>query len=363
MLEAIVATVVGGVILAGVLGAPRVIAWWQRRGKPPLNRHSEAITAIFLNVASTNKRLRDIIDHVIKGNFTSPETRGALDETRTEFLQGRASWVVIEDTDLMQAVEHWHDEVRRVKDEIANEERAWTQFMNTSPMHPPEMMILPAKKRLGEYQGLLTKGEELERGIQKLREPKPPATPPPSEERRARDRLATRLMLLSGQFDTLGHWLRHLGSLDRIENVLVDIEKLAEGHSHADLDVMGDAEFGKVVIAYYRDVRGSVQDVRKLAKTFDRLRAMSDREQRLESSLTHSQAYAAQCSREGQQLAEKLTPASRHHSRHAGRAAAHQSSQLFASIDFEVWRIPLMSLEPSSDCGHHEVPRANIANS
>ena len=81
---------VAGVVALGVVqdllkeGSSSLLkAGWRRltgKSSAPVtpDRKAEAIAALHLNVASTNKRLRDIIEHVVKGNFTSPELRGAL---------------------------------------------------------------------------------------------------------------------------------------------------------------------------------------------------------------------------------------------------------------------------------------------
>ncbi len=278
----------------------------QANGVPTHDRRVEAASALLLNVDSTNKRLRDIIEHIGRGNMTSPELRAALDETRSEFLSIRSSLVVLQALDLLKTVEHWLDDVRSVKDDIANKERAWITFMNTSPYHPPEMMTLPASKRIGDYRDLLTRGEAIGEQVKSLMSSSASRKSAPTPAVLAGGRVASRILLAVGQLQTLQHGLTMDGRVPNLEPVLVDLEKLANDYSHEDLQGMQHPELSKNVIAYYRDIRTTISRCRELASKQQRLAQLSDGRRLINEEKLHLQAGAAEGIGAGEYLVERI---------------------------------------------------------
>jgi hypothetical protein len=284
----------------------RRIRGQQPEAAPSHDRKAEAAGALLLNVSSTNKRLRDIIDHIDRGNMTSPELRAALDETRSEFLSIRSSLVVLQALELLKKAEHWYDDVRRVKNDVANEERAWDAFMNTSPYHPPEMMTLPARKRIGEYRELLARGEVIEGQVESLMSPGAPQKYTPNPVVLAGERVASRILLTVGQLQTLQHALTMDGRVPNLEPVLVDLDKLASGYSHEDLQGVQHPELSKNVIAYYRDIRTTISLCRDLSSKQQRIAQLPGGRRLINEEKLQLQAGAAQGIRAGEYLVGRI---------------------------------------------------------
>ncbi|HTK31873.1 MAG TPA: hypothetical protein VL332_07900 [Candidatus Saccharimonadaceae bacterium] len=217
-------------------------------------------------------------------------------------MRDRARFISLPGT-VLGDVEHWEGDIQRTQDSILGDEDAWTRYTTTGQPWPEGFNVSPGRKRVGEYRDLLARGEALEAQVRNLASSVPPIS---AEISRARHRVAARIELIVGELEPLAHHLQWLRVVNTLEPRLRDIDALATSFSHDDVQDMSSAEMGKNVIAYYRDTRSMVEQIRSLAKTYERVKTVGDAEDRLQTTLEQCQAYVAQNILGGSRLVQEI---------------------------------------------------------